>query len=273
MLRIAREAARRTGFDAALTFLGAHAVPAEFEGRREAYVERLLSEMLPGLEAGEAEFCDVFCEQGAFTVAESERILTAARARGWKLKLHAEQLSHTGATELGVRLGAVSVDHLEHTTADDHRRLAESETVATLLPGVSLFLGTKWAPGRELIAAGAAVALASDFNPGSSPMLSMPLMMALGCSGLRLSPAEAWTAATINGAAALSRAHRCGLLQPGWRADLAVFEVDDYRAVPYFAGERLCRGVIQQGRWRSGTVAGEPENQPLEGSEPSHQGS
>ncbi|HUX67099.1 MAG TPA: imidazolonepropionase [Terriglobales bacterium] len=249
-LRAAARAAAAVGGDVPRTFLGAHVVPAGVE--RAAYVAALVEAMLPALAAAPdcaPEFADAFCDPAGFTPAECRRVLVAARQHGLQLKLHAEQFVHSGGLGLGIELGAVSVDHLDAATPADARLLAQADTVATLIPGANFFLGQPYAPARMLIAAGAAVALASDFNPGTCPILSLPLVMSLACSGMRLSPAEAWTAVTINGAAALGRAGVCGSLQPGKRADLALFAADDYRAVPYYAGHNLCRAVVQNGIW------------------------
>jgi imidazolonepropionase len=247
-LRAAAAAARATGIDAPLTYLGAHIVPPGVA--RAAYVAEVCTELAKGLGADVApEFADVFCDTAGFTLAESRRILEAARARGLKLKLHAEQFAHSGGCALGVELGAVSVDHLDAVDARDVQLLAASETVATLIPGANMFLGQPYPDARRLIAAGVAVALATDFNPGTCPIQSLPLVMSLACSGMRMSPAEAWTAVTINGAAALDRAAVCGSLMPGKRADLVIFDADDYRAVPYYAGSNLCRAVVHHGEY------------------------
>ena len=249
-LRAAAQAAAAVGGDVPRTFLGAHVVPAGVE--RAAYVAALVDEMLPAFAAASGyapEFADAFCDPAGFTLAECREVLLAARRHGLKLKLHAEQFAHTGGLGLGIELGAVSVDHLDAASPADAQLLARAATVATLIPGANFFLGQPYPPARMLLAAGAAVALATDFNPGTCPILSLPLVMSLACSGMRLSPAEAWTAVTINGAAALARAAVCGSLQPGKRADLALFATDDYRAVPYYAGHNLCRAVVQKGVW------------------------
>src|SRR5258708_455407 len=185
------------------TFLGAHAVPAEYRNKAngaERYINLLTGTLIP--EIGEdrlAEFCDVFCDPRAFTVEQAKRILQAGRQWGLSPRLHAEQLTRTGATQLAVQLGAASCDHLEHVNRADIRALAKSNTVATLLPGCDFHLGLKqYAPARDLIEAGAIVALATDYNPGTSPTVSMPMILSLACSQLRMTPAEALTAATMN---------------------------------------------------------------------------
>jgi imidazolonepropionase len=229
------------------TCLGAHEVPLEYRDRpggREAWCVELVEELYPRVASeGLAEFADVFCEPGVFNVAESRQLLTRAAALGLRAKLHADELHDGGAALLAVELGAVSADHLAAIASASIAALAASNTIATLLPATMLFLGTgRQAPARALIDAGGAVAVASDFNPGTSPLTAFPLVMTLAVSVLRLSAAEAWIAATVNGAAALGRAATTGQLAPGFRADLAVHAVDDYRELPYWFGERLCLG-------------------------------
>lgn len=235
------------------TFLGAHVVPAEFRGKidgTERYVRLLIEKMIPEVAAaGLAEFCDVFCERGAFSLAQSRRVLAAGLECGLASRLHAEQLSHTGGTRLAVELGAASCDHLEQVDRTDVRVLAKSNTVATLLPGCDFHLGLqKYAPARELIDAGAIVALATDYNPGTSPTVSMPMILSLACTQLRMTPAEAITAATINGAYALHRELRMGSLEVGKQGDFAVFEVADYREIPYYFGVNTCAMTFKRGR-------------------------
>jgi imidazolonepropionase len=196
-----------------------------------------------------AEFCDVFCDRGAFTRGQSRRILLEGKQHGLAPRVHAEQLSRTGATQLAVELGAASCDHLEHVNSSDIRALAKSQTVATLLPGCDFHLGWKqFAPARRLIEAGAVVALATDYNPGTSPTVSMPMVLSLACTQLRMTPAEAITAATINGAFALRREKKLGSLEAGKQADLAVFEVEDYREIPYYFGMQRCSMTMKSGQ-------------------------
>ena len=231
------------------TWLGAHEVPLEYRARgaagRAEYLRLLVEEMLPAVaREGLARFADVFCEPGVYTVAESRVLLEAAREAGLGLKLHADELETSGAAELAVALGAASADHLAAVSAAGVRALAGGGTVATLLPGTMLFLGSaRQAPARTLVDAGAAVALASDFNPGTSPTVNFPLVLALAVSQLRLSAAEAVVAGTVNGAAALSLAGEVGQLAPGFSADLALFDAEDVRELPYWYGDRLCRGT------------------------------
>jgi imidazolonepropionase len=234
------------------TFLGAHTVPAEFRGGRdgaERYIKLLVEQLLPEVaNEGLAEFCDVFCDRGAFTREESKRVLSAGKLHGLVPRIHAEQLSHTGAARLAVELEAASCDHLEQVNAGDIRALANSRTAATLLPGCDFHLGLKqYAPARKLIEAGAIVALATDYNPGTSPTMSMPMILSLACTQLRMTPAEAIAAATINGAYALRREKRIGSLEVGKQADLAVFEVEDYREIPYYFGMNRCWMTMKRG--------------------------
>jgi imidazolonepropionase len=206
--------------------------------------------MLPGVASeGLALFADVFCEPGVFTIDETRTILTAARSAGLGLKLHADELRPSGGAELAAEIGATSADHLAAISESGIRVLAESNTVATLLPGTMLFLGKdKQAPARALIDAGGAVALATDFNPGTSPTTNFPLIMTLGVSQLRLSVAEAFIAGTVNGAAALSLADRIGQIAPGFSADLALFDAADARELPYWYGDQRCVGSWAKGR-------------------------
>jgi imidazolonepropionase len=234
------------------TFLGAHAIPAEYRNKSngtERYINLLTETVIPEIgEARLAEFCDVFCDRGAFTVQQSKRILQAGRQWGLLPRLHAEQLTRTGATQLAVQLGAISCDHLEQVNRADMRALAGSNTVATLLPGCDFHLGLKhYAPARDLIEAGAVVALATDYNPGTSPTLSMPMILSLACSQLRMTPAEAITAATINGAYALQREKKAGSLEVSKQADLAIFDVADYREIPYYFGVNTCWKTLKRG--------------------------
>jgi imidazolonepropionase len=191
----------------------------------------------------------VFCDRGAFTVKQAKRVLQAGRQWGLEPRIHAEQLSHSGATQLAILLRAVSCDHLEQVNKSDIRALGKSETVATLLPGCDFHLGLKkYAPARTLIDAGAIVSLATDYNPGTSPTLSMPMIFSLACTQLRMTPAEAIAAATINAAYALRREKQIGSLEVGKQADIAVFEVADYREIPYYFGMNHCWMALKRGR-------------------------
>jgi imidazolonepropionase len=227
------------------TFLGAHEMPLEYrdrDGGRAEYVDLLVHEMIPAVAAEKlARFADVFCETGVYSVPESRTILQAARRSGLALKLHADELTSSGGAELAAELGAVSADHLAAVSEAGVAALAAAGIVATLLPGTMLFLGkTRQAPARVLVDAGVPVALATDFNPGTSPTPNLPLILALGVSQLHLSAAESLTAATVNGAAALGIADRTGQIAPGFCADLALFDIADFRELPYWYGDNRC---------------------------------
>jgi imidazolonepropionase len=232
------------------TFLGAHFVPEDFRKRPEKYVELVIEEMIPQVaEAGLAEFCDVYCDRAAFSVAQSRRILTAGMAAGLAPRIHAEQLARTGAAQLAVELEAASADHLEMINGHDIQALARSRVAATLLPGCCFHLGlTHFAPARALIDAGAIMALATDFNPGTSPTPNMQMILSLACTQLRFTPAEAIVAATINGAYSLHRAGQIGSLEVGKYADFAAFDVADHREIPYYFGVNHCVLTVKRGR-------------------------
>jgi imidazolonepropionase len=231
------------------TFLGAHAVPPEYCNDRAAYVQLLIEEMLPEIARCRlAEFCDVFCEKGVFSVEESERILTRAHALGFRLKLHADELSPLGGAELAARLRATSADHLLCITPAGIDALAAAGTIATLLPGTAFFLGVPYAPARKLIERGVAVALASDCNPGTCPTENLPLVGAMACTQMRMLPAEALTALTLNAAAALGRSDRLGSLEVGKQADLVICEVPNYQQLFYHFGVSHVWRVIKRGQ-------------------------
>lgn len=263
-LRVAAYCNETHPVDVVSTFLGAHAIPAETDfpdgcdsdaravslvPHRERFI-RLVMDMLPvvkGLDL--ARFVDVFCDAGAFTIEETRRILVSAREHGFGLKVHADELKYTGATELACELGAVSCDHLIKVSDGGIRELAQSNTIAVLLPATSVFLGEcPGAPGRALLDAGAAVALGTDFNPGTSTAMSMPLCMTLACSTLRISPEEAFAAATWNAAWATGLGGKAGALSAGFPADAVLFDADDYREVAYRFGTSLVRTVLKDGR-------------------------
>ena len=252
-LRVIRRLAAELPVRLVPTFLGAHEIPLEYREAprsRAEYLELLINEMLPAV-ANEklAKFCDIFCEPGVYSAAESRRVLGAARGHGLALKLHADELENGAAAELAAELGATSADHLAAISEQGIAALAQAGTVATLLPGTMLFLGRpKQAPARALLESGCAVALASDFNPGTSPTVNFPLVLTLGVSQLRLSVAEAFVAATVNGAAAVGMADDVGQIAPGFQADLALFDVTDHREIPYWYGDRRCRATWVGGR-------------------------
>ena len=253
ILRLHKELAAEQPLEIVSTFLGAHVVPEEYRGKAggaERYIKLIEDNLLP--EIGEkrlAEFCDVFCDRGAFSVEQSKRVLQAGRQWGLAPRMHAEQLSRTGAARLAILMRAASCDHLEKVNKSDIQALGKSDTVATLLPGCDFHLGLKqYAPARALIEAGAIVSLATDYNPGTSPTLSMPIILSLACTQLHMTPAEAIAAATINAAYALRREKTIGSLEVGKQADIAVFEVADYREIPYYFGVSHCWMTVKRGR-------------------------
>ena len=252
-LRVIRRLARELPVRLVPTWLGAHEIPLEFRqtaSRRRDYVRLLIDEILPAVtQENLASFADVFCEPGVFTLDETRAILDASRSAGLGIKLHADELEPHGGAELAAELGAVSADHLAAISESGIAALAASGTVATLLPGTMLFLGRdRQAPARALIDAGAAVALATDFNPGTSPTFNFPLILTLGVSQLRMTVAEVFIAATVNGAAALGLADHVGQLAPGFSADLAVWDAQDIREIPYWYGDRRCMGTWVKGK-------------------------
>ena len=247
-LEAIRDAASRWPGTVVATLLGAHVVPREFQGRSPKYVELVCKEMIPlAAKRKLAQFVDVFCDQGAFTAAETEQIFEAAEQHGLRVRAHMGQLSETALRPF-LRFNPASFDHMDHVNEDDIAQLAQHDTVATLVPGANYFLGLKEYPqARKLIDAGVPVALATDYNPGTSPTLSMPMAMSLACTHMKMTPAEAITAATINGAWALRAADRKGTIEPGKDADLAVFEVEDYREIPYWFGANRCAMTVMSG--------------------------
>jgi imidazolonepropionase len=250
MLRVARLAAEAAGLRVVLTCLAAHEVPSEYRDRRADYLRLVGDEILPAVaRSGLAERVDVFCEPSVFGLAESEALLRRGAALGLAGTLHADELEPFGGAALAARLGARSADHLVRIDAAGVAALAASRTVAVLLPGTVFSLGLpRYAPAREMIAAGVAVALASDFNPGSCPILSLPLIQSIACSQMRLTPAEALVATTLNAAWALGRQDDVGSLAPGKQADFLLLDGDDYRLVPYRAGHNPVAAVYRSGR-------------------------
>ena len=235
------------------TWLGAHEIPREARSSaatRSQWMAMLVDEMLPAVAAaGLASFADVFCEPGVYTAAEAKLLLEHSQRLGLGAKMHADELENGGAAEVAAAIGATSADHLAAISDAGVSALAGSPTVATLLPGTMLFLGRQSvAPARRLIDSGVPVALATDFNPGSSPTVNFPLVLTLGVSQLRMTVAEVITSATVNGAAALRLAADVGQLAPGFSADIALFEMDDVRELPYWYGDRRCRGTWVRGK-------------------------
>ncbi len=260
ILAAVAELAAATPLDLAPTFLGAHAVPPEYTGHTDAYVDLVCEEMLPAVRAwwesshfaksGVPLFNDVFCEAGVFDLAQTRRVLEAGLRLGLRPKIHADEFVALGGAQLAVQVGAISADHLDVTPAAEMAALAASKTLAVLLPGVSFHLGSRhFADARALIDAGAAVALATDFNPGSAPILSLPLVMALACRYQRLTPAEALNAVTLNAAHAIGLGDRLGSLEVGKQADVLLLDMPDYRHLVYWLGENPVVGVIKRGEW------------------------
>jgi imidazolonepropionase len=247
-LEAIRDAASRWPGTVVATLLGAHVVPKEFQGRSPKYIEAVCKEMIPQAAKRKlAQFVDVFCDQGTFTAAETAQIFEAAEHYGLSVRAHMCQLSETLLRPF-LRFNPASFDHMDHVNEDDISQLATHDTVATLVPGANYFLGLKEYPqARKLVDAGVPVALATDYNPGTSPTLSMPMAMSLACTHMKMSPAEAIAAATINGAWALRVADRKGTIEPGKDADLAVFAVEDYREIPYWFGTNRCAMTVMNG--------------------------
>ena len=248
---------RRGPLEIAPTYLGAHAIAPEYANDPDAYTEVVCREQLPALAAWWAEnaadrplpFVDIFCETGAFTLAQSRRVLEAARGLGFPLKIHADEFDNRGGASLAAELGAVSADHLVKTSAEDMRALAAADTVAVSLPCTPFGLADPhYTPAREILAAGGTLAIASDLNPGTGWCENMQFVIALACRYLRLTPAQAIAAATINGAAAIGQAGRIGSIEEGKQADLLVLKVDDYRHLGYRFGTNLAQMVIKRGR-------------------------
>lgn len=246
------------------TFLGAHAIPAEYRGREEEYVDLVVEEMLPAVAAEEQKnpvslrnrvsgapplFCDVFCEEGAFSLEQSWRVLSAAQALGFGLKIHADEFKALGGTGLAVEMGATSADHLVCTPPDQIEKLARSNTIAVALPGTPFGLGHHdYTPARAIIEAGGALALATDCNPGTCWCESMQIMIALACRYLHMTPAEAISAATINAAHAVGLGHEVGSLEPGKRADLLLLDAPSYQHLGYRFGTNLVGAVVVGGQ-------------------------
>ena len=250
ILRVIKRLDAETPLELFPTFLGAHEIPDEYRGAREEYIRLIIDEMLPRVaREGLARYCDVFCESHVFTVAESRRVLSRAKGLGLGLRLHAEQLSVSGGAELAAELSAATADHLEWIESAGISALRRSRVMAVLLPGAVFNLGlTRYAPARELIEANVAVVLASDFNPGSSPTPSMQMILSIACSQMRMIPAEAIAAATINAAYSLGCGERLGSLEVGKQADVVVFDCSDYRQIPYLFGINHALVVIKAGR-------------------------
>jgi imidazolonepropionase len=238
------------------TLLGAHVVPKEFHGKADEYVRQVCEQMIPqAAQRKLAQFVDVFTERGAFSEHDTAKIFAAAQKHGLAVRAHVCQLSKTSLQEL-LRFNPASFDHMDHVSDDDIHELAHRDTIATLVPGANYFLGLeKFPPARKLIDAGVPIALATDYNPGSSPTPSMPFVLSLACTHMKMTPAEAISAATINGASALRLGHSKGSIEPGKDADLAVFEADDYREIPYWFASNRCAFTVL-----NGTLAAPPSD-------------
>lgn len=254
LLRAMRTVSGRGPLEIVPTFLGAHAVPPEYKGRKDEFVERVCATMIPRVaEEKLAVFVDLFCEDGYFDLDDLRRIASAGAKAGLKLKVHSEQLSRMGSLGAALALGAVSADHLDCVEEDDLHPLSTSGTVACLVPGSNYFLGKPYPPARRLLDTGAAVALATDFNPGTCPCLDMRMILSLACTQMKMSPAEALVSATINGAHALGLGKTHGSLEPGKVADLACFDAEDHRELAYWFGSPKTRWVMKRGEvaWKA----------------------
>ena len=249
MLRVIRRLNAETPLEFVPTFLGAHAIPEEFGNAPEQYVALVIHKMLPRVaEERLAESCDIFCERGYFDLADSEKILRAAQEHGLRLRMHVDQLTNSGGAFLAARLRAATADHLEQANAAEIAALAEAGVQPVLLPGSVYALGkTRYPQAREMIEAGLAVVLATDFNPGSSPTPSMPMILSLAATQMKMTPAESVTAATINAACSLNRGDKIGSLEPGKLANFAVYECGDYRDVAYYFGVSQTHSVYVEG--------------------------
>jgi len=250
LLRAIRRVSQNTPLRCIPTFLGAHEIPDEYKSQPDDYVDLIIHEMLPRIaEENLAEFCDVFCEAKVFSVAQAGRVLKAAKQHGLELRIHADQFTSGGAVELAAKLGAKTADHLEQTTPEAITAMKKAGVQPVLLPASVYAIGSqKYAPARAMINAGLAVAVATDFNPGSSPTASMTMVLSLACTQMKMLPAEAVTAATINAAYSLNRGHEVGSLEPGKMADFVIYDAEDYRELAYFFGMPRTVAVFAAGK-------------------------
>jgi imidazolonepropionase len=250
MLRVIRRLKEISPVKIKATFLGAHSIPLEYRGDRQKYIDIVMRQMLPAVAAeGLAEYCDVFCENGFFTVFEAGAILQAAQRLGLKAKLHANQMGYSGGVQLGVELGAISVDHLEHVGADEIAELLSCNTIPTLLPSSAFFLNNHYPPARDMIDAGLPVTLATDYNPGTTPSGNMPLVLSLACLKMKMLPNEAINAATINGAAAMEIQDEYGSICRGKKANVFITKpIPSVAFLPYSFGSNLVETVVINGK-------------------------
>ena len=250
MLEVIRQLNEQGPMDLYPTFMGAHEIPDEFRQDRRGYIDLILKEMIPAIaENSLALFCDVFCEEGVFTAEESREILMAAKKAGMRPKLHADELKGTGGAELAVEVGAISADHLGCISNRGIRRMAVSDTVAVLLPGTTFALGLEaYAPARKMVDEGVIVALSTDCNPGSSMTESLPMIISLAALKLKMTAAESLSAVTVNAACAIGRGNDLGRLDTGLPADITIWEMNDYRELPYHYGVNLVDKVIKNGK-------------------------
>jgi imidazolonepropionase len=250
MLRVIRRLKEKSPIPIKASFLGAHAIPLEYKQQREAYINLIIHQMLPQVAAEQlADYCDVFCDRGFFTVAETDQILKAALQYGLKPKIHANELDYSGGVQVGVANGAISVDHLEYTGPEEIAALLDGHTLPTLLPSCAFFLGIPFAPARQMIDAGLPVVLASDYNPGSSPSGKMSFVVALACIKMNMLPEEAIYAATLNGACALELADDYGSVAEGKKANLFITKpIPSIAYLPYAFGSDLVQRIILNGQ-------------------------
>lgn len=248
-LEVMKELEQRQPVEIVRTFMGAHSIPPEYKGRNEEFLKFLVKEVMPDVKKADlAQFCDIFCEKGVFSIEESRQYLQQAKDMGFDLKIHADEIVILGGAELGAELGCTSADHLLHASDEGIKALANSDTVATLLPTTAFCLKEPFAPARKMIDAGCAVALATDFNPGSGLTNSVPLMIALGVIYMGMTAEEAITALTLNGAAAVGRADTIGSIEEGKQADIVILQYPSYKFLPYHTGVNIVETVIKKGK-------------------------
>lgn len=248
-LEVMKELEQRQPVEIVRTFMGAHSIPPEYKGRNEEFLKFLVKEVMPDVKKADlVQFCDIFCEKGVFSIEESRQYLQQAKDMGFDLKIHADEIVTLGGAELGAELGCTSADHLLHASEEGIKALANSDTVATLLPTTAFCLKEPFAPARKMIDAGCAVALATDFNPGSGFTNSVPLMIALGVIYMGMTAEEAITALTLNGAAAVGRADTIGSIEEGKQADIVILQYPSYKFLPYHTGVNIVETVIKKGK-------------------------